>query len=69
MYVSQCGLQENTKDKIFDECLVTVSKFDEKENVDVAGDPNERVGKSNSSYKVCMGDMALGRETLRVNEY
>ena len=69
MYAPQCGLHENTKDKFYNKLLVTVSKFDEKENVVVAGDLNGHVGKSNSGFKVCMGDMALGREMLRLNKY
>ena len=62
-------LDENTiKDKFHDELLFIVSKFDE-QTVVVAGSLNGHVGRSTSGYGVVHGEITLGRETLRVNEF
>ncbi|XP_057306130.1 uncharacterized protein LOC130644510 [Hydractinia symbiolongicarpus] len=51
VYVPQCGLGEEDKDKFYDELIAVTSKFGDTELIMVGGDFNGHVGKSSEGYR------------------
>ena len=60
VYMPQCALSEEEKDKFYDELIAVASKFGDNELVIVGGNFNGHVGKSSEGYEGMHGGLGFG---------